>query len=234
MTIPQAPSDQSLIENTSYNTVETLAAEQGLAIYGALQAPVDDRCLLGSGTLVLLGTASNFWPLFKDSPEFLDQETDPIDRWSARVIGDLAQTFGANPFFPSDGPPYPPFVQWALASGRAFTSPSQMLVHDTVGMMISFRGALHFEQSFDIPPPLLAHSPCKDCASRPCLSICPAQALVDGGPYQLATCHRHLETPAGTPCLTEGCLARRACPLSLGAERQFEQNAHHMRYFHPS
>lgn len=216
----------------SYNRVEAAAAEVGLTIYGALHPPVGPDCSLRSGTLILLGTTGAFWPVFKGSPECADQAPDPIDRWSKRVLTSLATRLAARCVFPFDGPPYAPFVAWALASGRAFSSPSQMLVHDQVGMLISYRGALHFQQCFDIPPPPLAQSPCRSCAAKPCLTHCPAHALVDGGPYRLAACHDHLDTPAGTPCMTEGCLARRACPLSAGAERQFEQTAHHMRYFH--
>ncbi|MEP1330415.1 ferredoxin [Pseudophaeobacter sp.] len=218
----------------AYTEIETAAQAQGLQIYGALHPAVQQVSALSQGTLVLLGTGDTFWSAFTQSPEYLDGHTDPVDRWSSRTIGQLAKDLGATAYYPFGGPPYTPFINWALASGRAFTSPSQMMVHDEVGMLISYRGALHFDQSFDIPPPVLAHSPCATCAAQPCLNACPAHALVDGGPYDLAACHHHLDTPAGTPCMSQGCLARRACPLSDGAGRTFDQTAHHMRYFHPS
>lgn len=227
-------SDPDTDAAVTYAAVETAVTPLGLQIYGAVlpaQTPVKQ---LSHGTLLLLGTGPAFWPHFIQSPEYVDQEEDPVDRWSNRCITQLAQTLGAEAYFPFGGPPYTPFIDWALASGRAFTSPSQMMVHDQVGMMISYRGALHFDQSFDIPPPDLAHSPCVTCAAKPCLTTCPAHALVDGGPYDLTACHQHLDTPAGKPCMTQGCLARRACPLSQGARRSYDQTAHHMRYFHRS
>lgn len=159
---------------------------------------------------------------------------DPIDRWSLRIVGTLAQQFDAVAHFPFGGPPHTPFVDWALASGRAFTSPSQFLVHDQVGLMISYRGALHFEDKIDIPQPPLEHSPCTDCTSFACVNTCPAHAMVDEQPYQVAACHNHLETNEGTVCLEHGCLARQACPISKGADRTSAQSAHHMRYFHAS
>lgn len=217
-----------------YAEVEDAAGLLGLQVYGALRPDRQKVKQLSSGTLLLLGTGGEFWSHFLQSPEFADQAPDPIDRWSSREIGALAKRLGAQAYFPFGGPPYTPFVSWALSSGRAFTSPSQMLVHDTVGMMISFRGALHFDQGFDIPPPLLAHSPCVTCATKPCLNTCPAHAMIEGGPYDLTACHSHLDTPAGKPCMSQGCLARRACPLSRGAERSYDQTAHHMRYFHRS
>ena len=218
----------------SFTKTSQAVLAQGLNIYGALHPGKRPVKNLSHGTLVLLGTGAEFWPVFTQSPEHLGAQPDPVDHWSARVIGTLAKSLGATPYFPFGGPPHTPFVDWALASGRAFTSPSQMMVHDEVGMLISYRGALHFDQSFDIPPPPLAHSPCATCTTQPCLNTCPAAALVKGGPYELTACHHHLDTPAGVACMTQGCLARCACPLSQGAGRRIEQTAHHMRYFHPS
>ncbi len=223
---------QASLPSDLYQRLTDQLASLGLMIYGALhpaRVPCPD---LQDGTLILIGTGPEFWPVFQTSAEAQDGTPDPVDRWSHRHIEQMAQAFGARAFYPFGGPPYTPFVAWALASGRAFTSPSQMLVHDQLGMMISYRGALHFDQSFDIPPPPLDQSPCDSCVDRPCLSACPAHALVDGGPYKLAACHDHLDTAQGADCLSIGCRARRACPLSAGADRIAAQTAHHMRYFH--
>lgn len=230
--MPQLPSS-----TTFYETFAHAIAPLGLMIYGALHPARTAVPDLQGGTLLLLGAGADFWPRFQTGPEAQDGAPHPIDRWSERVIGALATQYGARPVYPFGGPPYAPFVAWALASGRAFTSPSQMLVHDTVGMLISYRGALHFEQSFDIPAPPQSRSPCESCVDRPCLSACPAHALVDRSPgrgsYDLAACHDHLDKPQGTMCLSQGCLARRACPFSAATACPPEQMAHHMRYFHP-
>lgn len=217
----------------SYQEIERAAKHRDLAVLGALHprhSPVQD---LTGGTLVLLGLLGpECWTRITGAPEFSDAATDPLDRWSKRIIDALATDTGATAHYPFGGPPYTPFINWALASGRAFTSPSHMLVHDTVGMMISYRGALHLQQEIDLPPPPMAQSPCDSCVARPCLSTCPVQALVAGGPYGVTACHSHLDTPEGAPCLENGCLARLACPLSQGASRDPVQSAHHMSYFH--
>ncbi len=218
---------------TQYAQIETRAQSLGLMIYGALH-PGAGIEQLDHGTLILLGCNTNFWPQFCQSPEYRDGRADPVDRWSRRVITQLAADLGATQsYYPFDGPPYAPFVNWALASGRAFTSPSQFLVHDQVGLLISYRGALHFDAEFHIPAPRLAHSPCLDCTTQGCINSCPVQAMVDDTPYEVAACHNHLDTLSGSrTCLSQGCIARRACPLSEGAGRSPAQSAHHMRYFH--
>ncbi|MEX0300936.1 MAG: ferredoxin [Leisingera sp.] len=230
LTEPPASAPEAAL---SYAAIEAAAGAAGLMVYAALHPRHQPVQALQDGTLILLGTAGAFWPVFTQSPEHLDSRSDPVDRWSKRVVGALADDLGGSASFPFTGPPYTPFINWALASGRFFTSPSQMMVHDRAGMLISLRGALHFKQEFDIPPPPLAESPCESCPSRPCLSSCPVSALADGGPYDLAACHDYLDTSAGAGCMSGGCLARRACPLSRNAGRDPEQTGHHMRHFHP-
>ncbi|MFW8596258.1 ferredoxin [Cribrihabitans neustonicus] len=212
---------------------EAAVAEAGLIVLGALHPARHGLADPDAGTLILLGTGSAFWALMTAAPEYRDGEPDPIDRWSLRIGQTLAAQLGATAYFPFGGPPYAPFVTWALASGRAFVSPARMLVHDAAGMMLSYRAALHFGAEFDIPSPPLADSPCASCADRPCLNSCPAGALTEGEPYDLAACHAHLASALGQACMEEGCLARRACPLSRASGRDSAQTAHHMRYFHP-
>ncbi|MGD9863193.1 MAG: ferredoxin [Pseudodonghicola sp.] len=216
----------------SYDAVLAAAAEAGLIVMGALDVAATGARALEGGTLVLLGAGPAFWPAFAAAPEHADGAPDPVDRWSARVIAGLAQCFGATAHYPFGGPPYAPFIDWALKSGRAFSSPTGMLVHDTVGLMISYRGALHFARRLAIPVPDAA-SPCADCADTPCLGACPVGALGDAAPYDVPRCHEFLDSPAGQSCMMQGCAVRRACPISRGAGRRPEQSALHMRSFHP-
>lgn len=223
-------SDTSSDTFPEYGRVKQAARAADLIIMGALHPRVSDAKELESGTLILLGTAGSFWPTLKAAPEWCG--SDPVDRWSTRVIGQMAQDLGAEAHFPFGGPPYAPFIDWALKSGRTFSSPVGALVHDTVGMLISYRGALHFPDEFAIPETNTT-SPCTNCPA-PCTTACPVNALNTQSFYDVVACHAHLNTAEGQTCMTGGCLARLACPLSAGAERDREQSAHHMRAFHPT
>lgn len=216
-----------------YQQVAEQAAEHGLLVLGALHPAATKVQDVSSGTLLLLGTGPTFWPVLQSSPEMQDGARDPIDRWSKRILQHMAEAFGATAHYPFGGPPYKPFINWALASGRAFQSPAGPMVHDEVGMMISFRGALHFDAEFDIPSPPLQHSPCDICDDKPCLTACPVSALSASGVYDVPACYVHIAKPEGAECMEIGCLARRACPLSVGANRDPSQTAHHMSYFRP-
>lgn len=181
----------------------------------------------GTRTLVLLGPKEpGFWAHLKAQPEW--GGPDPVDKWSRRVIGQVACDLGAKALFPFGGPPYQPFYRWALRTGRVWDSPVKLLVHATQGLMVSFRGALALKEAVEVPAPL--PQPCDACA-RPCLTACPVGALTGAG-YDVPRCHGHLDRPEGADCLNGGCLVRRSCPAGSGYARMAEQSAYHMRQFH--
>ncbi len=196
---------------------------------GALLAPQGLRplgdCADGDSTITLIGPDEPaFWPIFTDSPEYKDGQPGPMDRWSARVIGELAVTLDAEPLFPFGGPPYAPFFTWAKQTGRFWASPIGFLVHDDTGLFTSFRGALRWKKPAEIGR---GAQPCLSCA-KPCATACPVGAFNDG--YDVAACKAHVRSEAGIDCRTAGCLARRACPVGQG-NRLPAQAAFHMEAF---
>ena len=187
-----------------------------------------DSATPGISTLVLLGPAEpGFWPVFEQSDEYKDGDPDPLDRWSVRVIEDLARRLEAKAYFPFGGPPHHPFTRWARDSGRAHISPVGLLVHDRAGLMLSFRGALGFKERFELPdtPP----NPCFECENQPCKQACPVGALT-ADTYDVVACKADLHRPEND-CMAKGCAARRACPISRTYGRIDRQSAFHMAAF---
>jgi hypothetical protein len=183
----------------------------------------------GGQSIVLLGPGPGFWPAFTASNEFADGAADPLDRWSKRVVGALAEAWGGEALFPWDGPPYPPFIAWALASGQSWSSPVGLVCHETQGLWCSFRGAVRLPGEL---PRTSSDSLCESCAGQPCRTACPAGALTADG-YDTGACHAWLDTPEGADCMISGCVVRRACPISAGLGRSEDQSGFHMRAFHP-
>lgn len=182
-----------------------------------------------AGARVLIGTDADWWDIFTASPEYSDAAKDPVDRWSKRVLGAVADQFDAQAVFPSDGPPYAPFIAWALATGRFWQSPTGMMIHDTAGLMISIRGALELPSEW--PAANIAQSPCVTCPDRPCLTACPVGALSGDAPYDVPACKAYLDTVAGGACMAGGCLVRQVCPVSQRFARPPDQSAFHMQAF---
>ncbi|MBP1806793.1 hypothetical protein, partial [Rubellimicrobium aerolatum] len=218
-------------ENGQQVSALTEAAQaQGLVVSGVSPLLPEDGLPTRFRSVALLSPDEpGFWPLVSASPEMADGEPQPLDRWSRRVIGRLACEFGTKAAFPFVGPPWRPFTNWARRSGRCWPSPVGLLVHDTAGLWISFRGAVALEE--DVPPVASAR-PCDSCEARPCLRACPVSALREDS-YDVAACHRLLDAPAGRGCLSGGCRVRRACPVGAG-QRDPAQSAFHMKAFHPT
>ncbi|MFN4100359.1 MAG: ferredoxin [Pararhodobacter sp.] len=179
--------------------------------------------------LLLVGPqgGAGWWSRVTASPEWQDGTPDPLDRWSYRILTALAGRFGGTAFFPSDGPPYPPFFRWAQDSGALWQSPVGMLVHADQGLWVSFRGALALPFRVTLPA---RDNPCPPC-TQPCTTACPVDALSPAA-YDVPRCHAFLDTPAGRDCLIRGCAARRACPAGASHARLDAQSAYHMSRFH--
>ena len=206
--------------------LNALAAAHHLAPFGALHLEPGE--VPGHRTLILLGPSEpGFWAHFTTTPEYADSAPDPMNRWSERVIGGMARDLGATALFPFGGPPWQPFTGWARRSGRAWPSPVRLLVHDTAGLMVSYRGALAFAERLDLPE--TGVSPCDACADQPCRRACPVDALQSDA-YEVSTCKADLDRP-GNDCRARGCAVRRACPVSQRYGRQEAQSAFHMEYF---
>ena len=184
-------------------------------------------CPDGADTITLIGPDEpRFWGVFRKSAEYADARADPLDRWSKRVLSDVAAAVDGEPLFPFGGPPYAPFFTWAKQTGRFWASPIGFLVHDDAGLFVSFRGAIRWKR------PAIGGTgpqPCLTCADQPCATACPVGAFHDGA-YDVVACKAHVASAHGDDCRTGGCLARRACPVGQGT-RLPAQAAFHMEAF---
>lgn len=211
--------------------IASAAGRTGLGLVGAFHPEPDDGAPDGVETLVLLGPADEaMWVMFRGSTEAHDGLPDPLDRWSRRVIGDLAQAFGAAALFPFDGPPWHPFPRWASRGEAAVISPVGMQATAQRGLWASYRGALGLSRR--LPLHVLPHErpggPCLDCPA-PCIDACPVGAF-DGASYDIPACVAHVTSASGAAC-RDGCRVRASCPAGAGINLPIEQRRFHMAAF---
>lgn len=209
--------------------IDSALAPHGLAAAGAFHPEPGDGAPEGVGTLVLVGARGGaLWRVFTAAAEFADGAADPLDRWSRRVLEQVAAELGARALFPFGGPPYQPFQRWAARGEPAYPSPVGMQVSVARGLWVSYRGALGFAGRLAIGLPVRG-DPCCGCPA-PCKTACPVNAFA-GGRYDVAGCAAHIATPAGTACREAGCLVRHACPAGAAAAPPAAQCGFHMRAF---
>lgn len=222
-------------DSITYAQLCAAAKAVGLACRGGFHpqdgdgAPVVDK--LPAHTMVLLGfTGREQWSAFAASPEYGDGTPHPLDRWSQRVVGQLAERFRARPLYPFTGPPWWPFQRWAQRAERLHPSPLGVLVHADYGLWHAYRGALLFSETIDVPQLNAWSSPCESCREQPCLGACPAGALADGR-FLPERCRTHVVSAQGIACRTRGCLARYACPVAAAHRYETEQALFHLQAF---
>jgi hypothetical protein len=208
--------------------VEAAVAATGLACHGLVAAgPEDGLPGLSDGrrvgALMLLGwRGSSSWEAFAGSPEHHDGRPDPLDRWSRRVIGGLAEAFRLAAFFPFEGPPWWPFQRWAARTATIFPSPIGLDIDGEVGLWHAHRGALGLPEGTPVAAARPRTPPCAVCGDQPCLSACPIGAF-DGRGYDAERCRARLMGADGEICRREGCRARLACPVGRESRYGGEQ-----------
>lgn len=229
------------------STLERVLAGHGLQLRGGWIPSPQDRLPplpggAGAAVVWMVGqVGSACWEAFARSPFCADGRPDPMDRWS-RSIGDaLAQAHGGVAIYPSDGPPYAPFQQWAQrAEPQLQPSPLLLQIHPRWGLWHAWRFALALPElaphDAQAPEPVAgAQAPaasaiCATCDGQPCLQACPVDAFGPGG-YAVQACAAHLHQPQGADCMRRGCLARRACPVAQELQYIPDHAAFHMQAF---
>jgi ferredoxin len=215
---------------TPLATLSGALEKHGLILRGGFHPGPEDGELAAAGTLLLVGNAGPaMWHAFAPHD---DEEPDPLNRWTTRVIEPIAGRFGARALYPF-GKPHFPFQRWAERSETLYPSPLGILIHPEYGLWHAFRAALLFSKRLPLPPRQEAPNPCESCAEKPCLSACPVNAF-DGRRYDVEICASHLATtePARhADCLEMGCHARNACPIGAKWRYPKAQIRFHMAAF---
>jgi hypothetical protein len=226
-------------------TIDARLRHWGMEILGVFEPMTGETSLADKPGdrlvgLMVASAGGGMWPIFKTSSQYLDGEPDPLDRWSAQVLRNTAEEFGAQLSMPFDRP-FPPFQRWAMRATGLRQSKLGVLIHPRYGLWFGLRGVLYFEfgtgrqenqkliQDENNRPNI-----CEDCLDKPCLSACPVNAFGDWG-FDVAACYSHLdlikETASDPDCMKYGCTARGVCPVGLEHKYCDEQLQFHMAAF---
>ncbi|MGO9036942.1 MAG: hypothetical protein ACLPX1_19595 [Steroidobacteraceae bacterium] len=219
----------------TFDGLRRRAASLGLAVRGGFhpQPGEFDRLLPEAriATMILLGfTGGEQWGCYQSSAEAGDGLPHPLDRWSRRVIGALAEEFGGLGLYADGAPPQLPFQRLALRSEPVHQSPIGLLIHPEWGLWHAYRGALALPDRIELPTLAPSVHPCSSCALKPCLTSCPVQAFRPGS-FDVAACVDFVSSAAGSECRERGCRARRSCPVGTPYRYPEDQAQFHMRAF---
>lgn len=197
--------------------LEAAVATAGLVARGVIRVvPEDGLGEIAPGrpivSVLLVGWRGRAgWAAFAGAEERRDGMADPLDRWSRRVIGEIAAAHGGRALHPFAGPPWLPFQRWGMRAEGLTVSPLGLAIDTQVGLWHGWRGAIAVDEDLGDEAPAQV-SPCDACRLRSCLVACPADAFTSVG-YDVGRCRGFLDGHAGGLCRTDGCRARDACPI---------------------
>ena len=184
-------------------------------------------------SIALIGNiGSSYWPVFSQSGEYEDGLPDSLDRWSRGVAEQVASKFGLRAVYPFEGPPYYPFLQWAIRAEPLSRSPLGLMIHPQHGLWHSYRFGLLLSQAHTTPAQsnIAVESPCQSCRAQPCLHNCPINAFSSRG-YDVDSCAAYLKRTPDARCHQEGCLSRLACPVGKQFQYDSAQHTFHLSAF---
>jgi len=153
---------------------------------------------------------------------------DPVDDYSAacavRFVREYLDDCPYRILYPGSMPI--PLQQLGSLAGWHHSSPLGIGVSATWGPWFGYRAALLVQPELPVMTDPVTQSPCEQCQSKPCVSVCPAGALSAGGPPDVDACVGH-RLGQGSTCALQ-CLARLACPVGTQHRYGDEQ----VRYFY--
>lgn len=197
---------------------------QGLnlqAVFEVAKLPENIAAALRAGApyrqLLLIGHGGGL--LWRQLQRAGMQGAHPIDDFSRAQVAAWLQSHypGCRHQFLYPGPPGVSLQGLGQLAGWHHPSPFMVGINARWGSWFAYRALLLADT--ELPPTQAATSasPCASCASRACVSACPADALRDG--FDLAACLAYRQQP-GSAC-QDRCLARNACPV--GDEQRYSE-----------
>ena len=228
----------------SIDAIRQALAERGLHLRGGWRPdPQVDRLPLlpgggSAGMVWMVGVVgAGHWADFSASSFFTDGQPDPLDRWSKAIGNELAARWGGVALYPFSGPTYWPFQQWASRAEPLQNSPLLLRIHPNYGLWHASRVAVALPDASPailavpvVPPPSVLGSLCLQCDGHPCLQACPVAAF-GGDSYHVESCLSWLHQAGSEPCMQQGCLARRACPVGAAYRYPAALASFHMKAF---
>ena len=161
--------------------------------------------------IVLLGSVGRtLWEIVRRDHW---QDSDPIDRYSIRIVEELRKLYwhGQKIEWLHPGPCPIPIQRLCRQAGWSHPSLLGLDIHAQFGTWFACRAVIVVSRSIECTPRESSRSPCESCLEKPCRSHCPSGAVTDIEAFGLMACGSYrLAKESNCAHL---CLSRLACPI---------------------
>ena len=169
-----------------------------------INLPMDAR-------IVLLGSVGRtLWEIVRRDHW---QDSDPIDRYSIRIVEELRKLHwhGQKIEWLHPWPCPIPIQRLCRQAGWSHPSLLGLDIHAQFGTWFACRAVIVVSRSIECTPRESSRSPCESCLEKPCRSHCPSGAVTDIEAFGLMACGSYrLAKESNCAHL---CLSRLACPI---------------------
>ena len=161
--------------------------------------------------IVLLGSVGRtLWEIVRRDHW---QDSDPIDRYSIRIVEELRKLHwhGQKIEWLHPGSCPIPIQRLCRQAGWSHPSLLGLDIHAQFGTWFACRAVIVVSRSIECTPRESSRSPCESCLEKPCRSHCPSGAVTDIEAFGLMACGSYrLAKESNCAHL---CLSRLACPI---------------------
>ena len=150
----------------------------------------------------------------------------PIDEYTVESIEQYFSNFYADNHYEIiyPGEAVIGLQQLGVEAGWHNTSPFKVGINDKWGSWFAYRAVVLADTNFEVTERSKLKSPCPDCASKICMSSCPAGAL-DSGELNFNACIEYRKQ--NMSACKQTCLARISCPVGDEYKYSDEQVKYH-------
>jgi len=178
-----------------------------------------EKCQL----LMFAHGGKKFWEALKKNDI---QTENPVDDFSVHLINQFfSKNFQQNKFeilYPKND--FLDLQGLGKLAGWHNTSPFKLGINSEWGSWFAYRVIVLADTQFQTTPYIGEESPCETCKEKPCISICPANAMqsVD---FDITSCITYRKQD-NSSCETQ-CISRLACPVGRSHQYSVEQIHYH-------
>lgn len=157
-------------------------------------------------------------------------DTDPIDNFVIETLQGFFAAHMPNLRYqivypgPAPGSGFVPLQRLGDYAGWHHDSPFKVGINETWGSWFAYRAVVLADSNLAFSEPLRGESPCQACDDKPCITVCPAQAMIE----QTLDLQRCIDYRRQDQSLcADRCIARLACPVAPEHRYSIEQVKYH-------
>jgi epoxyqueuosine reductase len=180
-----------------------------------------------SGSVIMFGSGgTQFW---QQLPPTESNQRDPLDQHAVAIVQQYLQASWPGVryriVYPGENPVG--LQRLGALAGWHHESPLKLGINATFGLWYAYRAVVWVDREIPVTKAVDSVHPCADCAEKPCVRVCPADALSTSGTGINACFDYRLQHQSSCQFT---CLSRLQCPVATSHRYLLPQIQYHYQH----